>query len=138
MFGFRTRRHPAAPTAIAQALEGSFSEHEIDAISQLGTVVNLDSGSLLTTEGQLGLEALVIVSGTAAVSRGDEVIATLSAGDVVGEGALLLGEPRNASVIATTDVKALVFNPREFTSLLHRCPRLAQVTQNLASERQPV
>lgn len=137
MFGFRNRTNPSAPKVIASALAGLFSDHEINAISELGTLVDLDAGALLTVEGQIGAEALVIVSGTAAVSRGDEVIATVSAGDVVGEGSLITSEPRNATVIATSPMQALVLNPREFTSLLHRCPRLAKIAKSLASERQP-
>lgn len=136
MFGFRRPKSTVNPLAAA-ALDGSFSEHEVEVLSSLGTMVHLDAGAVLTVEGQIGREALVIVEGSAAVSRGDEIIATVGRGDIVGEGSLVLETPRNASVVATTPVTAFVLNPREFASLLHRCPRLDQVVQGLADARQP-
>lgn len=138
MFGFRKNPALNIPAQAAAALDGSFSEHELRALGELSTLVELEAGAMLTVEGQIGREALVIADGTAAVSRGDEIIATVGAGAIIGEGSLLLDEPRNASVVATTKVTAFVLNPREFASLMHRCPRLAATTKQLASERQPV
>jgi len=69
---------------------------------------------------------LVIVSGTASVLHNDVVVATLSAGDVVGEVALLTGQPRTATVIADSAMEVYALSPREFASLLAQCPRLAQ------------
>lgn len=137
MFGFR-KSTSSVPARAAKALDGDFSEHELKALGELGTLVELDAGAMLTVEGQVGREALVIVSGSAAVSRDDEVIANVGAGAIIGEGSLVLNQPRNASVVATTPVSAFVLNPREFVSLMHRCPRLNKITQQLAVQRKPV
>lgn len=123
------------PADVANALGNDFSNHELQALSTLGTVIDLDAGALLMTEGRHGAEALVIVAGTAVVSRGDEIVATVSAGDVIGEMALLTGEPRSASVVATTPIQVVVLNPREFASLTAQCPRLDREFRKLADSR---
>lgn len=135
MFGFRSK--PQIPAVAADALEGHFNDHELATMSSLGTLVDLDAGATLTVEGQVGREALVLVEGTAAVSRGDEIIATVGVGAVIGEGSLLLDQPRNATVVATSKVSAFVFNPQEFRSLVDQCPRFAQQVAQLAAARIP-
>ena len=135
MFGFRS--NAKVPAAAADALDGHFNEHELKTMSRLGTLIDLDAGATLTVEGQIGREALILTEGTAAVSRGDEVIATIGVGAVIGEGSLLLDQPRNATVVATSKVTAFVFNPQEFRSLVHQCPRFAQQVAQLAADRIP-
>ncbi len=67
--------------------------------------------AVILREGDVGDAAYVIVSGTCRAYRqvGDrkEVLATMGAGDVFGEMALLLDEPRAASVEAVTSVTLL-------------------------------
>ncbi len=129
-----TKKRPAATPTIEKALGNRYNAHEMAAIDELSTVIDLAVGQTFVREGAVGREALIILSGSAAVSRGDEVLATVGAGDIVGEGALLTGEPRNASLVATSDTKVAVLNPREFSSLLARCPRLrAEITEIAAT-----
>jgi serine/threonine-protein kinase len=72
------------------------------------------AGSLIIREGDAGDAAYMIVSGTCRACRsvGDkkEVLATMGAGDVFGEMALLLDDPRYASVEAVTAVTVLVLD----------------------------
>lgn len=71
-------------------------------------------GALLIQEGAVGDTAYMIVSGTCRAFRtvGDrkEVLATMDIGEVFGEMALLLDEPRAASVEAVTEVTVLVLD----------------------------
>jgi CRP-like cAMP-binding protein len=53
------------------------------------------------------------------VSRGDEVLATVGPGDLVGELALLGDGRRTASVTAIEPVRAYVMSAQEFNSVLH-------------------
>ncbi len=71
-------------------------------------------GALLVREGEAGSEAYMIVSGRCRAFRnvdgGQETLATMHPGDVFGEMALLLDEPRAASVEAVDKVVVLVLD----------------------------
>jgi CRP-like cAMP-binding protein len=57
-------------------------------------------------QGEPGDAFYVLASGHADVIRDDELVTTVGAGDYVGEAALLTDAPRNATVMATTPVRA--------------------------------
>jgi serine/threonine-protein kinase len=77
-------------------------------------------GSIIIREGDDGDAAYMIVSGRCQVTRraGDqeELIATMGAGDVFGEMALLLAEPRAATVVAEDNVTVLVLDQRTLSA----------------------
>lgn len=123
------------PKRVIDALKANFNEHELNELSRCATPVNIAAGTTLTLEGTLGRQALVMVDGTASVIRNGEKVATISAGDIVGEIALITGEPRTATVVADTDAHVYALSPREFTSLLARCPRLERRVNRQAFER---
>jgi CRP-like cAMP-binding protein len=123
---------------IADALLGTFSEYELGVLSRLGTIIELDEGAVIATEGRTGQEAVVVIDGTAAVSRNDEIVATVGVGTILGEGALLSGEPRNASLVATEPLTVIAMNRREFATLLDQCPRIDKMVHALAESRSAV
>lgn len=131
---FLTRTTNFNPS-IAHTLAGDFSDEEMQTLSSLGTVINITAGETFASEGTVGREAVVVLSGTADVVRGTEVIATVGHGSVLGEVALLTGERRNASLVAHTDMTISVLNPREFSSLLAQQPRLAAEIEKTAAAR---
>lgn len=130
-----TKKHNTASPTIEKALNSRYNEHEMVAIDELSTVVELSAGQTFMRQGATGQEAIIVLAGTAAVSRGDEVIATVGAGDIVGESALLTGQPRNATLVATEPLRVAVLNPREFSSLLSRCPRLEAEVKDVVKAR---
>ena len=73
-------------------------------------------GTVIVREGDVGDTAYMIVSGRCRAFRdlpdGDETLAIMEAGDVFGEMALLLDEPRAASVEAVDQVTVLVLDKR--------------------------
>ena len=75
-------------------------------------------GSLIIREGDPGDSAYMIVSGQCRAFRavdaaqGQETLATMGAGDVFGEMALILNEPRAASVEAVDQVTVLVLDKK--------------------------
>jgi len=101
------------------------SKRDLQRISRLGTEARFPAGRVLMEEGAVGREFLVLFDGRAAVRRSGRKIATLGAGDFVGEIALLDGGPRTATVVTETDVVAEVFDRSEFRSLLLGTPELA-------------
>jgi serine/threonine protein kinase len=77
-------------------------------------------GTVIIREGDVGDEAYMIVSGHCrafrALDDGLETLGTMKAGDVFGEMALLLDEPRSASVEALDHVTVLVLDQRTMTA----------------------
>ncbi len=73
-----------------------------------------DAGDEIVREGAVGHETFMIVRGRCRVFRTvggqQETLATLSGGDVFGEMALLLEEPRAATVVAEEEVTAVVLD----------------------------
>ena len=94
------------------------SRRALSQARSLTTPVTFEPGRVLCREGDLGREAFVILSGTAAVTRAGATVAEVGAGDVVGEAALLGDGRRNATVTATSEVSALVMSIREFNTML--------------------
>jgi CRP-like cAMP-binding protein len=98
------------------------------------TPVTFNDGDVLCEEGHYGRQAFIITSGTALVSRGDEVLAEVGPGDIVGELALLGNGRRTASVTAIEPVTALVMSPQEFNSL-RALPGVDTEIQRIATDR---
>lgn len=73
-------------------------------------------GTLIVREGDVGDAAYMITHGTCRAFRTvdgeEETLGTMGTGDIFGEMALLLDEPRAASVIAVDQVTALVLDKR--------------------------
>jgi CRP/FNR family cyclic AMP-dependent transcriptional regulator len=84
------------------------------------------AGTTIVKEGDNGDEFFVILEGTAGVSRQGRKIATLGPGSTFGELALLVNAPRNATVVADTDMELVVVGQREFTALLDELPGFAR------------
>ena len=87
--------------------------------------IDLRDGYVLMREGRPGREFIVLVEGTAAVTRDGKKVAELEAGDWVGEIALLTNVPRTATVTATSPIRVLVVTDRSFRSLVENMPSIA-------------
>jgi eukaryotic-like serine/threonine-protein kinase len=77
-------------------------------------------GSVIIREGDVGDAAYMIVSGRCKVSRrvaeGSETLGTMGPGEVFGEVALLLDEPRAATIEAEDNVTVLVLDQRTLSA----------------------
>jgi len=91
---------------------------ELARVDRLITIFDLNAGRALTTEGTTARQAFIIVSGCAEVTIAGRRVATVGPGEVVGEMALLDGQPRTATVTALEAMRVMVFDPRSFISLL--------------------
>ena len=79
--------------------------------------LDIAAGQSLIREGQAGRELFLIVDGQAVVSLRDEVLATVGAGEFVGEMTLFERLPRSATVTALTPMRVLVAGMRSFDAL---------------------
>lgn len=97
--------------------------------------VKLSAGTDLVSEGALANELFVIVDGSADVFEGENKIAELGPGDVVGEIGVLKTHKRTATVTATSPVKALVIFGPEMTALHKTMPEVFTELESLIEER---
>ena len=95
-------------------------------LAQLTTEMEAARGAVLCREGEVGRECFVVRSGEATVTIDGDPIATIGPGDVVGELALLDGEPRVATVTAATDMRLVVLSRPEFNKVLADMPTVSR------------
>ena len=90
-------------------------------------------GATVMEEGSSGTAFFVIVDGTATVTVGGDVKASLGPGDYFGEMALVDDRVRSASITAETDLRCYFLAPWEFKPFVEEHPQLAwALLQNLA------
>jgi CRP/FNR family cyclic AMP-dependent transcriptional regulator len=88
-------------------LFSELSEAEAKRLAAFANETSIAEGQILMKEGDYSTELIAIEEGTADVIKGGAKIASLGAGDLIGEMGLLNREPRNADVIATSPMMVL-------------------------------
>ena len=106
----------------AVPLFSGLSRRELRELSTVTDEVALPAGSQLINEGAFSYEFLLITSGSAEVRRGGDPIATLGRGDFVGEVGVMRDARRNASVLATSDMTAIVMTARDLRRIAEAIP----------------
>ncbi len=113
---------------------------EITALAAASEVREYPAGTILVRQEDPGSSMFIVVSGTLAVSvkdRADEIpIATLTAGQIVGEMSLLTGLPRLATVTAKDDVRAIEIARDMIRPILTASPKLYDRFAALLQKRQ--
>ena len=79
----------------------------LEMLARRSRIVRYPPGTMVITEGATDRFVLLIISGTVDVSKGDRHLATLGAGDIVGEIAALRETRRTATVTAESAVTAI-------------------------------
>jgi NADH dehydrogenase len=96
---------------------------------------HFEAGERVFGTGDVGDKVYFIVDGTATVGREGKVLATLRAGEVFGETALISDQPRNAEVHAETALNLVVVSRDAFHELLGHVPGVQATMQRLAESR---
>lgn len=100
------------------------SDTELEQIASRGSLRTFEETTPLVTEGAQGDEFFVIASGDAKVQRGSNEVGALRRGDFFGELALFDPAPRNATVVASNLVAAVVLGREEFLAVLDASPTI--------------
>ena len=108
------------------AFADSASVSELEVLGRVSTRIDVKEGSVLMREGAFGNEVLLLVKGQLLIERDGELIASASPGAVVGERAVILNEPRGATVRVAKDSTILAMTRSEFNTLLAECPSIAR------------
>jgi HEAT repeat protein len=111
------------------ALEGVeiFAQSDVDDLAAVAAVAKeqrYTKGARIYAEGDPGDALYVIVEGRVEARREGEVVFTMKEKESFGETSLFDGAPRVNEVVATTDVRLLVIDRRDFLDLLADRPEL--------------
>lgn len=91
------------------------------------------AGGIICRKGEAGDQMFFIVEGRVSVATPNPV--ELGSGSFFGEMALITGEPRSATVSATTEVSLLSLYSSDFQMLSSSSPEIAEIIRKTALER---
>jgi CRP-like cAMP-binding protein len=86
----------------------------------------------LCVEGSPGAEFFVLVDGLVAASRSAGTVSLMRPGSWFGETALLHNRPRGATVTVRSDSTVIVFERREFNTLMSIAPQVRERLERTA------
>jgi len=113
---------------------------ELDRLAAGARPIAFAEGATLVVEDEPGSSMFVIVSGTAEVTlhgdKGPRHVAELGPADIVGEGSLLTGATRSATVTALTALTAVEVDKPALEPLLDAEPRLVERFAHSVQRRQ--
>ncbi len=117
----------------------SLSSDDLRGLSECMESLEFGSGEYIVRKGDPGNAMFVIKTGKASASvldaKGRDFEAFLSEGDIFGEMALLTGEPRNADVVARSDVHCFRLSRERLDELLCRDSRVGRFLTSIVGER---
>lgn len=116
-------------------LFGDLDAYDLAHVARWMEEVRAAPGELLIEQGSMPYELFVIEEGSVDVVRDGEPLATLGAGDVVGEIALLAQRRRMASVVARANVRALALSVEALQEITSEMPELGAELRALMDRR---
>ena len=119
----------------AQPVLLDLDEHDRAQLARWVEEVRASAGDVLIEQGSMPYELFLIESGTVEVVRDAERLATLGAGDVVGEIAFLERQRRMATVRAVTDVVALALPADVIQQVTSEMPEFTDQLRALVAAR---
>ena len=107
------------------------AEESLQRLADRTAEIDFATGAPIVQQGQVGNGLFILVLGSARVLTGEQELARLGPGEVVGELSVIDQEPRVASVIALEPTTCLALASWDLLAVLDTDPRLAR---NLLSE----
>lgn len=116
------------------------TRHEQLYVAEFARPVRIEKGETVNVPGQSVSRLLVVHSGQLKVSHvasngQEQILRTVTSGDVVGERAFLTGRRPNDLVVALEDSRMCVFDHADLSSLLHDYPDISQRMLRTLSDR---
>lgn len=131
------RRKPAERAEVLSGVPffDGFSAEDLHRVVELSDEIELPAGTVVVDQGDPGTQCFVIVEGLASVYVRGEHVASLDAGSMVGEMALVDHRPRTATVVADTDLDLLRFDSAAFAKLLEEMPKASERVMTILRAR---
>ena len=111
-------------------------ENELRALAAVAGEMELAAGDALARERAFGHCLFAIEEGTADVICDGEKLRTVSAGDVIGEIAVLAAGRRSATVVATSPMRLISFFKRDVWALEQEAPEASRLLWGLLETRE--
>ena len=131
-----------APSRDARALHlqrvplfSGLNEDELGRVAELSRIAEVPAGTVVTQTGEPGDSFFIIIDGAVTVRTPAGADIQLQPGDFFGEMSLLDGEPRSATIVATTDLRLLIVDRSHFWRLLDETPDLVRRILTILSRR---
>ena len=99
------------------------------------TIVSMQAGLVLFSEGERGTCMYVLLEGSAAVCVGGEVIEVAKPGALLGEMALVNSSVRSATVITRSDCRVISIDSSQFDVLVRETPEFARHVMTVMADR---
>jgi CRP-like cAMP-binding protein len=106
-------------------LFASLSPRELERVAGVTDEIIVPAGTRLIHEGDFAHEFLLILTGSAEVTRAGAPIATLGRGDFAGEIGAVRDVRRNATVTAASELTAIVMTARDLRQISEEIPSVA-------------
>jgi CRP-like cAMP-binding protein len=110
-------------------------ENDVARVAGIGEPVDAEPGAILMDQGDVGTECFFVIEGQAGVFAAGQHVATIGAGSIVGEMALVGHKPRNARVVAETPMRLLAFDIAAFKKLLDTMPVAREIVMTVLEAR---
>jgi len=108
------------------------SDRELKKVAEAGTYLKLPAHRTLMSETTPADKAYVILAGEVAIRHQGETIATVGAGNIVGEVGILQKRLRTAGVVALSDLEVVHFTNDDLSRLVSQIPALEEALQATA------
>lgn len=107
----------------------SMGDAQLGVIAMSGDVLTFRAGERLAEKGETGEAAFILLKGEVNIlvpsDHGETVVARLGPAELVGEMAVLTGNPRSAAIAAHTDLTVLRLSQDAVLTLLREFPELS-------------
>jgi CRP/FNR family cyclic AMP-dependent transcriptional regulator len=130
------RRPKADPEVLADLTRVTdYDDELITTLATVGTAVNIPQGWSIIMQTTPADSAYIVLDGTVEIRKSGEVLASLGPGDVFGEIALVNHRLRSASVIASTEIRALRLGDEAVQALIEQDSTFADSLRSTAESR---
>ncbi len=133
------RKRGLVNTLRGTKLFASLTAKQLEQLSQHMEYLQLKDEDLLIRQGDTDVDLFVIKKGRVQISRRQEgktlSLAELGTGEVVGEMAIVNGEPRSASVAAVGLLEVMTLSGAKFAQVLKQIPEVLRTVEDLYRAR---
>jgi CRP-like cAMP-binding protein len=116
-------------------LFASLDKTQLSEIAPWFEARSVSAGTELVGQGASGYSFYILTDGSAVVANGDAAVAELGPGDFFGEGSILGGGRRDATITATSPSRLLVMFGTEFRRLQQAQPQVAAAIEEADRQR---